>query len=540
MKDLFISRKTMFVSLGLLLGGLLCCILTAFVSNLQDVLELRLILMSLLATIWIVDLGRKITHRHIRNYAYFVGILIVFWIVVRYSKYRATYGLDVLAKYCWYLFYVPIVLIPLFLFYSSLYFGKNDNIRVSKWWQLSGLGALMLIVLVLTNDLHHLVFVFTGGNPNANYRYNYIFYLIVVWNAFFLIGTLVNAFRHVTNSAYKKLWFIPFVFLSIGSLYLLYLSLGNTVSWFLTFSEMYWVMIITFFESLCAIKFIPTSVGYEDYFDKSSINTIILDRNNQPVFTSNQKEIPYDVIVSSLDKPVFIGEDIRINSHPIRGGHVVFSEDLTSLNKAKHRMEKYNSQLFEHNELLKSENELLAKEAGIKVNEEIYSKIFDFIRNEYDTVTTIIKDLTPDDPQFFSKIKTLNVYDSYIKRISNLILLEERNQYLSLMDLEYSLNETFEYLNIKGIASSFKISLPDAFIDSSTLVEFYHDIWTIVSQSLDALDSIFVTINVNGDEAGIRIMVENESSPYANPKYTRLEDGGIVYSYTAKGVVQHA
>ena len=224
MKDLFISRKTMFVSLGLFLGGLICCILTGSIAHLQDVLELRLLLMSLVATIWFVDLGRKITHRHIRNYAYFVGILIIFWIVMQYSKYRATHGHDLIERYCWYLFYIPIVLIPLFLFYSSLYFGKNDNIRISRWWHLAGVVALGLIVLVLTNDLHHLIFVFEGGDPNSDYSYNYLFYVIVVWNAFFLVGTLVNAFRHVTNSAYRKFWFIPFVFLALGGSYLLYLS----------------------------------------------------------------------------------------------------------------------------------------------------------------------------------------------------------------------------------------------------------------------------------------------------------------------------
>lgn len=539
MKDLFISRKTMFVSLGLFVGGLICCLLD-YLPGFNNIIDLKLVVMGLIANVWIVDLGRKMTHRHIRIYAYFVGVLIILWIVLQYSKYRATHELPEVERYLWYSFYIPIILIPLFLFHSSLYFGKNDNFQVSRWWQVCGIFALALIALVMTNDLHHLVFIFGPENSNDNYKYNIVYFIIILWNAIFLIATLVNALRYVTNRAYKAFWFVPFIFLAIGVAYMLYLSLGNRLDWFLSFSEMYWIMIITFFESLCAIKFIPTSVGYELYFDKSSINTIIIDRNLQPIFVSNQVDISNEIIKESLNSPVSIDENTKIKSKPIKGGYVVYSEDLTSLNNAKHRLEKYNAELFEHNELLKSENELLAKEAGIKVNEDIYSKIFDFIRNEYDVVTSTIETLDAEDPRFFEKIKLLNIYDSYIKRISNLILLTERNPYLSLVDLEYSLNETFEYLNLKGIAASFKISSSDTFILSTSLVEIYYDIWSLVSKNIDSLDSIFVTVIKRDDGIAIRMMVEGDVKTFERNEYERMEEDSTVFSRIMNGVVRDA
>lgn len=542
MKQLLIDKKAMITTTIIVVAVLLICTISATEVLSNSILDIDMLVALPLTVIWIVDLNKKITHRHIRHYTFLTGIFLIFWNVVQYAKFRGVFLNQDIIRYCWYFYYIPMTVIPLFLFLSSLYFGKNDNVKISWKWNILGLIALVLIGLVLTNDLHQLAFKWTGPDHNNDYEHNVVYFIEVIWNVILLAGTLINAIRQATTKAFKRFGFFPFLLLLIGGVYNIFLVIFPRISLFLSFSESYWLMIIAFFESLCAIRLIPTNVGYEDYFDKSTINAIIVDRNLHPVYrTSGASNILDEYISPSIESPYFVDENTRISSKLIKGGHAIYSEDLTALNEAKHKMEEYNSAMFERNELLRSENELLKKGSTIEVNEQLFSKIFDFIRNEYEVITSTIEGMNPNDEDFIKKIKTLSVIDSYLKRISNLILLKEKNQYISLKDLEYSLNETFEYLNLKGVASSFNISDTSKEVESSTIVEIYHLIWRIIFNSLDTVESIFAYLEIKGDNITLKVNLEGENTPLDEDAFTRtLNEGESVYSLTIKGGVRNA
>ena len=74
-----------------------------------------------------------------------MGLLLL---LLRGIKYSAFPNIDVLARHSWYLYYLPILLIPLFFFYISLFVSKKENEKISKWWHLVSLITLILIVLV--------------------------------------------------------------------------------------------------------------------------------------------------------------------------------------------------------------------------------------------------------------------------------------------------------------------------------------------------------------------------------------------------------
>ena len=81
---------------------------------------------------WGVFLHRGIIQPQVRRYLTSISVLMVFWITVRTIR----YSLDEciwLMRYLWYLYYLPMLLIPLLAVFVALALGKPDNFRLSKW-----------------------------------------------------------------------------------------------------------------------------------------------------------------------------------------------------------------------------------------------------------------------------------------------------------------------------------------------------------------------------------------------------------------------
>ena len=78
-------------------------------------------------------------------------------LLLRGIKYSVFAGVDILARLSWYLYYAPMLLLPLFLFYISLLISPGVDSHVPKRWYWVGAVTVVLILLVLTNDLHGLV-----------------------------------------------------------------------------------------------------------------------------------------------------------------------------------------------------------------------------------------------------------------------------------------------------------------------------------------------------------------------------------------------
>ena len=80
-------------------------------------------------------------------------------ILLRGIKYSVFAGVDVLARYIWYLYYVPMLLLPLFFFYISLIIFSDEYSRFPKKWLWTAAITIVFILLVLTNDIHQLIFL---------------------------------------------------------------------------------------------------------------------------------------------------------------------------------------------------------------------------------------------------------------------------------------------------------------------------------------------------------------------------------------------
>ncbi len=122
-----------------------------------------------------------------------VSWLLLLLILLRGIKYSVFASVDVLARHTWYFYYVPMLLCPLFLFYISLLASSKKCFHLQKGWYLAAAVTVLFIVLVLTNDLHQLIFRFNAGfaDWNNDYSYGLLFYVILVWRYILYISAVI-------------------------------------------------------------------------------------------------------------------------------------------------------------------------------------------------------------------------------------------------------------------------------------------------------------------------------------------------------------
>lgn len=115
--------------------------------------------------IWIEQVMRRLVQHEERKYLSLAGYLLLFLMLLRTVKFIFLPNNHFLTRYAWYLYYLPQTLTVLFIFFAVLHIGKPYDEPISKKWKLLYIPAALIIIGILTNDLHQCAFYFpTGSN----------------------------------------------------------------------------------------------------------------------------------------------------------------------------------------------------------------------------------------------------------------------------------------------------------------------------------------------------------------------------------------
>ena len=90
------------------------------------------------------------------------------WLILRTLKYSFVTGLAA-GRYIWYLYYLPMLFLPLLWVYIALSMGKSEDYRLSRGTGMLSIIPAALFLLVITNDLHQQGFAFKSGVPGCRF-----------------------------------------------------------------------------------------------------------------------------------------------------------------------------------------------------------------------------------------------------------------------------------------------------------------------------------------------------------------------------------
>ena len=481
-------------------------------------------LFTVIAFLWIYQIRNRVTHPAEKRCLIAIAVLNLSLIVIRTVKYVFIIINTDLERYCWYMYYIPVILSVLFMFYATFYVGKTYDRKMSIACRLLVIPAVLLCIIIMTNDLHMGVFYFYDGlehwsDKTESYKRGIFFFLIMGW-IFLMIGaTMFNVFRKcLVAENRKKLW-ITLLPLVLG---VLLFVLQNEDS-LLKIPEIHCMLYPCIMESLILAGLIPSNSRYNEAWNISSINFGMMNMDNRIVQRKGNGMVSPEQILSSVDKSSYIWDkNHEMKSCRITGGYGFWIRDIHELNRLKVKLLEYGDVLSEENAMLKAEQKLEEEKLVVSEQNRIYNSIVKKVYPELLEIHRILKDEHQEEDEFRRNITYASVLNVYVKRYSNMILTSS-DEILPAEELKFAVRESLEYVSLLGIKTHGEYDLSGNGSSSmiTGLYEFYQKItWDYVIHSKGIL------VHLSGINNDITMYIETDGAMSEQEMKNFKEDAG--------------
>ncbi|MDD5809628.1 MAG: histidine kinase N-terminal 7TM domain-containing protein, partial [Clostridiales bacterium] len=427
---------------------------------------------------WGVSVWRRIVQKQIRRYLLAASVLIVFWLTIRTIKFHLGMNFNV-NRQLWYAYYIPMLFIPLMALFVALSLGKAENYHLPRWTAALYIPTAILVLLVLTNDSHQLVFTFPPGTDiwtDKSYTYNTGYWFVICWEALCAAAAIIIMLIKCRVPQSRKVLWLPLVPFGVSLLYGLMYIAG--VPWLMTLAGdvtvMQCLLYTAVFESCIQCGFIQSNTGYDLLFPVSTISAQIVDKNYNVVYSSvSVSKLPKPVLRQTETGTVALDRNTLLKGNAIRAGFVVWQEDVTELADAIDEL-KENQEQIKHANDVEREN-YNTKRLISQLREK--NRLYDLLQQQTAKQNALLSGVleaycqTVDESERKKLLAKAAVFGAYIKRRGNLVFLGEQNKLLPAAELSLCLNESMQNLELMGVICELTLKLEGMIaIDTATRI----------------------------------------------------------------------
>ena len=464
---------------------------------------------------WVIYLNKHIVHKRMRQCLTTIGCLMVFWFFLRTIKYHVFQD-PLSAHICWYLYYLPMLLIPTLGLNAALLLEEKENSKIRKNHVLLLVFAAVLVICVFTNDLHQQVFRFYLKPPYSDnsYGYGFLFMLIQIWIIFCLSAMDVILVRRSKTSGKKRFWLpvIPGIVLlgwNIGNI--LRLPFLSAIAGDLT--AICCLCIAAIFQGCILCGLIPTNSRYFELFQSTgSLDAEITDETFQCYYyTGNFPELSKDMRECVIAGSLMQENGILIKHIPVKGGHLFWTEDISALLDQYQDIQEQQEELTERNQLLQMTYQKEAARRKLEEQNRLLNMIQDQTYRQYELLSMYMKKIEQTDSReecdmLLSKIV---VVGTYLKRRKNLVLTRYSSQgdSLTMADLKQSLAESCENLKLCKIRAAYFVQDKEKMLHADDVLRCYDFFEWLIEQLFDVVNSIFFRVTQIEEKLQISVHV---------------------------------
>ena len=464
---------------------------------------------------WVIYLNKHIVHKRMRQCLTTIGCLMVFWFFLRTIK-SHVFQDPLSAHICWYLYYLPMLLIPTLGLNAALLLEEKENSKIRKNHVLLLVFAAVLVICVFTNDLHQQVFRFYLKPPYSDnsYGYGFLFLIIQIWIIFCLSAMDVILVRRSKTSGKKRFWFpvIPGIVLlgwNIGNI--LRLPFLSAIAGDLT--AICCLCIVAIFQGCILCGLIPTNSRYFELFQSTgSLDAEITDETFQRYYyTGNFPELSKDMRECVIAGSLMQENGILIKHIPVKGGHLFWTEDISALLDQYQDIQEQQEELTERNQLLQMTYQKEAARRKLEEQNRLLNMIQDQTYRQYELLSMYMKKIEQTDSReecdmLLSKIV---VVGTYLKRRKNLVLTRYSSQgdSLTMADLKQSLAESCENLKLCKIRAAYFVQDKEKMLHADDVLRCYDFFEWLIEQLFDVVNSIFFRVTQIEEKLQISVHV---------------------------------
>ena len=468
-----------------------------------------------LFSVWCYSLWIRIVQAQARRYLLAISVLMVLWILLRSIKYSIE-NTDV-ERWLWYFYYFPMLFIPMLSVFVSRSLGKGEDFRLPRWTKILYVPTLLLLLLVLTNDLHQQVFSFPSGVlSDREYRYEGGYFFVMGWEALCAGFAFLSMAKNCRIPRSRRIRWLPLVPLA--------LSLAYACAYV---KKVYWVWVLAgdmtvsqclIFASIleCCIQcgLIQSNLGYDELFEATSLPVQITDQAfcSQYVSVAMRGALPPNELRQMRVDTIHLGDDTLLKRHRLRSGWVFWKEDISALNQIRKELELTRDELRDTGDVLAAENAQRAR--WLKLTEE--NRLYDMMEEQTAQQITMLWNILAE----LKKTENLNrarhllgqviIIGTYIKRKSNLIFVGAQRGSICVQELRLCLNESAENISVYG-ANCRAIVRGEGSLTIEQAMQIYDLFEAVVEAELNTLHSLLISIEVS-TQVNVALCVSAEKS----------------------------
>lgn len=460
-----------------------------------------------LLTYWTVSVVSRVSDKSIKSGLAATIILMSSLMLLKLIKYNVLF--DVAAeRYVWYAYYIPQCLAPAVLLLTVLKMARKGEKSLSARWNLLFVPAVLLILFVFTNDLHEQVFSFADGLQNANkvYKWEWGYYVILGWIAGLYFSTGVLLFVKCRISHCRKKAWIPLALFAFCLACCILREVFNPR--FIKMPETVVFSVVIVCESLIKIGLIPSNTEYARFFDMADVSAMIanndldveLSSKNAPVVTREQ------IVTAARGGEIALSKDLTLKAKAITGGAVLWTEDMSVINKINADLAEINAALAEEIDLVTAENRLKEQRSKIEEQNNLYKDIFGIAKPHFKKISKRLAKATTDEEKD-EALRGAVVQGVFLKRRSNLMLMKTDGK-VSVSELVYALREAADALAFCNVYSSVFMSGDGdySFEQVALIFECFED---CIECAMPDLSACLVRLTAKNEQLSCRIALDN-------------------------------
>lgn len=448
-----------------------------------------------LYTAWGISIRKRVVQSQVRHYLTAVSALVVFWFAVRTMKYYFVIDPTV-TRYLWYLYYLPMMFIPVLAVYVSISLGKPEGFRLPEWSLIFCVPALFCLLMVLTNDLHQWVFTFPAGEvwSDKNNGYTWGYYVVFVWNVFCALTAFVIMSAACRKSSKKK--FLPIIILSASIIYALIYASGaewlQLIGGDITAAQC--LLFTGIFESCIRCGLIRVNTGYATLFEAGTFGAQIIDTDYVVRCTSvNAQPFSEELMRRAENGTVSPDKNTLLKSHRISGGHVLWQEDITEITVLLEQLEENRAKIAQGNIIEKENYDVSLKINSAREKNRLYGLLQQQTARQIELIGKQLAqyDEEQDEEKRRRKLAEIAIEGAYIKRRGNLMFIMEGSETVEVSELSRALDESFANIRLLGVDCAVDCPAEGVLLcrDAARVYDFFE---AVIEDSMENLQTVWL------------------------------------------------
>lgn len=457
---------------------------------------------------WGFSLYKRIIQVQVRRYLIAIAVFMVFWMIIRTVKFNiSAYAEPSFVRLCWYLFYIPLLLIPMLGVFAAVAIGKPENYRTPGRMHLLWFPTIFLALLVLTNDLHTLIFRFPPGLPWTDFDYYYApaYIFVAAWafgSSAFAPGLILHKCR-IPHS--RKVMWLPVVPFTLIIVYTVFYYFG--FEWLrIILGDMtaaLCVLTVASFESCIQCGMIPTNTRYNKLFAIASVAAQITDADYSLLLSSDTaRNVQKETLRQTQDAPVMLPDNIRLSGSPISCGYVIWQEDVSSLKNALDELADTNEYLLGKNQLLAERYKTSRQRRRLAEQNRLYNEMRTQTADKAALLSELVYrlDSAEEDAEIKALLLRILVLGVYIKRRNNLIFLAEEQNLIPSSELRNFLEELTRSFLLCGVSCEY-LDVGEHSFTVACLASLYDAPEAVLEKTAARITSLYIAVRFEREQA---------------------------------------